>query len=234
MLAVDSAVTHSINHFAQVSHAFDSFVVAISHNGIFKAGPLLALIWYYWFRRDERLNDRRVSIVSLMGAALVAAAISVVLSRVLPPRLRPLIDPDMGFVIPFTMAPEGWERVSSLPSDHASMFMALAAGILALSRRWGVAAVVFALGFVLLPRLYLGLHYATDLLSGALIGLVCVALANAQSVRRTLSQKVVDFSESRPEWFYFLFFLLSYQIADVFQAGREVLGVLFKLLIGRL
>lgn len=58
----------------------------------------------------------------------------------------------------------------SFPSGHTSSSFAVAFVLFALlPRRWGVGALVTA-ALISLSRLYLGVHYPTDVLTGVLIG----------------------------------------------------------------
>ncbi len=74
----------------------------------------------------------------------------------------------------------------SFPSGHtAAAFSCAFVVFMSLSRRWGA----FALGFALMvgiSRLYLRVHFLTDVVSGALIGVMCAILAvcATQALRR--------------------------------------------------
>ena len=71
----------------------------------------------------------------------------------------------------------------SFPSGHSTSSVAAAAVMLrCLPRRFGVPAAVLA-ALICLSRLYVGVHYPTDVLAGALIGLLA-AFASERCLRR--------------------------------------------------
>ncbi len=59
----------------------------------------------------------------------------------------------------------------SFPSGHTSSAFASATAIFAANKKWGIGAFVFAalMGFT---RLYLGVHFFTDVLAGAVVGVI--------------------------------------------------------------
>lgn len=66
---------------------------------------------------------------------------------------------------------------ASFPSDHAAVSFALATAIFLHSRRFGVFAYAIAL-LISISRVFAGLHYPSDILFGALIGIAMSLLAN--------------------------------------------------------
>lgn len=67
----------------------------------------------------------------------------------------------------------------SFPSGHSGASFAAACAMYPnLPRRWGVVLVVLA-ALIALSRLYVGVHFPTDVLAGAVIGICLGLLANA-------------------------------------------------------
>ena len=64
----------------------------------------------------------------------------------------------------------------SLPSDHATATVAIAAAFrLHGMRRWGLGFVAAAL-LIAISHVYVGTHYASDVLGGALTGIIAAVL----------------------------------------------------------
>lgn len=64
----------------------------------------------------------------------------------------------------------------SFPSGHASSSFAAATAIFLWNKKWGTAALLLAL-LISFSRMYLYVHFPTDILVGALIGILCGFLA---------------------------------------------------------
>jgi undecaprenyl-diphosphatase len=218
--SIDLFVIHHLNAYARVSQNFDEAVSILAYNDLFKAGPLLAILWALWFVRGDRTEWRRSGIIAAMIAGSVAAVVSVVLTHLLPSRPRPMVEPALHFVVPYGVNPPDWDRVSSLPSDHAALFFGLAFGIWFLSRPWGVVAILHAIFFVCLPRAYLGMHYLTDLVAGGLIGLLFARLCQTARFRELVCDRALQFEAKNPGSFYAAMFLLCFEIGALFQHSR--------------
>ena len=73
------------------------------------------------------------------------------------------------------------ETSSSMPSGHAALFFALACAMWYVSRRWG-AAYLFSASVMALARIACGVHYPSDIVAGAAIG-----IASAYVVAKALA-----------------------------------------------
>jgi undecaprenyl-diphosphatase len=59
----------------------------------------------------------------------------------------------------------------SFPSGHAAIFFALATAIYFFHKKWGIGCFVIAI-LVAISRIFIGVHWPTDVLAGALIGVI--------------------------------------------------------------
>ena len=64
----------------------------------------------------------------------------------------------------------------SFPSGHTSISFAAAVAIFSQNKKWGFAAIFLAL-LIAFSRLYLYVHFPTDILGGIIIGSLCGVLA---------------------------------------------------------
>ena len=222
MNTFDMVIMSFINRLAHLAHRspiIDEFVLLVSGNTFLKGGVVVAVIWWIWFRDEEKRQ--------FLLAGVIASFIGLVLSRVFTHvifRVRPLNNPLLAFPLPCPLSRGTWEGMSSFPSDHAVLFFALATGIFLASRRIGWLMFTYVSVVICLPRLYLGIHYPTDILAGASIGMVLACLLNLPVIRKPATIWALRWMDSEPALFYPCFFLLTYQIAELFDPLRAIAG----------
>lgn len=218
MNAFDGAVLGWLDDFARRWPAFDRWVAHVAFNDLFKGAFAMALVWWSWARRPDAadVRERRAMLVGAVLATLAALAVNRVLASLLPHRPRPIhLGPDL-FTAPFGVRTQVFNDLSAFPSDHAVMFVGLALGLLAASRGLGVLAFLHAAVVVLLPRLYLGLHYPTDELAGAALAALFVLPALRPRVRDRLAAPFLSWSVRHPPSFLAAAFLVGFGFATLF------------------
>jgi len=229
MNAFDTSVVQYVNQFIGLHPHVDYAIYFVSRNDLFKGGVLCTIVWMLWADNDRGVEERRVRIVSLLCACFVSLMTARILAATLPFRVRPLHDPQLGLTLARGMTLDVLEGWSSLPSDHAALFFALSGGLWFVSRRWGLFALLYTIIVICLPRLYLGLHYPNDLLLGAALGLMSAWFCNRPWVERRLAGPLYAQHARHPGAFYAALFLVTYQIAAMFEPTLDVVKGLGKL-----
>jgi undecaprenyl-diphosphatase len=224
MNAVDVAIIHLLNEFSQQSWTFDSFVVLISDTPLFKGYLVLALFWWAWFRKEGARDYNRETVLLTFWACFLALSLSRFLQIGLPHRLRPLHSPQISFIVPYSLSTNFLSEWSSFPSDHAALFFALATGLCLISPLIGGLAFVHAGLIISLPRVYLGLHFPTDILAGAAIGVAMVYLLLVYRIpwRMIVIDPILVWSRKSAETFYPCFFFLTAEMTHLFEDTRSL------------
>ncbi len=224
----DASIMDFLNGFSQTSRSFDALMVFIADDNFIKGGVIVSILWFFWFQKSSKIIFNRECIIIAIISCLVAMVVARVMASSLPFRLRPILNTDLNFVKPFGSTAASLESWSSFPSDHAVMFFSLATGIFLISKKVGILTYLYVLIFICFPRVYLGYHYATDILAGAIIGVLITLIVSTNKISQPVSQKVFQFSSRYTGLFYTLFFLLAYEISRLFFEIRVAGGYLFQ------
>lgn len=225
----DASILSFLNGLARRSWAFDTAVVVVAESNLLKGGCLMALFFWAWFRSGgpegpgSQERSREILLATLAGA-LVAITLARLLIVALPHRPRPVDEPGLHLVAPHS-AGGSWAGESSFPSDHATLFCELATGLLLVSRRLGAGALTFVAVVICLPRLYLGLHYPTDVLAGSALGAGVAAVMNAAPIRTFIGGLGRSWRARRPGLFHAALFALAFEIATLFTDLRAIGGL---------
>ena len=229
----DSHIIHFLNQFVHKSYLFDECIVFLSNCQMLKGGVLMTGLWWVWFKEKDSQSDNREHIISTLLGSFIAMFIVRVLASRLPFRSRPILNPANHLVEAYSLNKDFFDNLSSFPSDHATMFYALSAGLLYSSKKVGTVALIYTTLFIAFPRVYLGLHYPTDILGGALVGIVTVMATNINYVEVNFSRRLIRASKYKEHVFYPLFFLFTYQIADMFISTRNIITFLTHLIFNK-
>lgn len=146
----------------------DRLMVSVSTLG--NAGALwLGLGALFLIMGIRRKNWREMGILLLLCVGASALACNLVLKPCVN-RVRPY--DLLGYADKLLIPPLG---DASFPSGHTAACFAAATAVYAKNRAWGRAAYAFGavMGF---SRLYLGVHFPTDVLAGAAVGTAMASL----------------------------------------------------------
>lgn len=164
IFAFDQQAAISLNHLS-LSHPLWNVLATILAKYSPELWAVLFLLFWFWPPRVQ--NRARRAVVYAVLAGVLALVVNVVLGHLLPYRPRPFVYlPNL--IHPLVAHNPG----TSFPSDHAAGSFAFAVALFYAGRRDGWWALLFAAA-VALARVYVGLHWPSDVLAGALIGTVC-------------------------------------------------------------
>jgi undecaprenyl-diphosphatase len=164
---MDQAVTRWVNGLAGSNVLLDAFAIAVTQFGV----PLLVLlVILQWWSRLERPHVRHACVAAGLSFLFGLGLNQIILLFV--HRIRPY---DAGVSHLIVAQSRDW----SFPSDHATATFAIATTFLShrLGRR-GLAFLIVAL-LVSASRIYVGMHYASDVLGGAVTGTFAAAAVRA-------------------------------------------------------
>jgi undecaprenyl-diphosphatase len=226
----DTVTIKFVNQFSQHSQIVDKMFSRLAGNELLKGGILAIIIWWAWFKTDEDHSHNRKHIILTLISCVFAMALARGLALTLPFRLRPLQQGGLNFLPPYGVEVTDLEAWSSFPSDHAVLFFALSVGLLYVSKKIGIFSLFYTVLFISFPRIYLGLHYPTDIIAGAIIGTTIAIISNLCPLKSKWLQSIENWSYLKPHLFYPLFFLFTYQIADNFEGSRAIISSGWNLL----
>lgn len=218
----DHTVSLWLNGFAGINPALDRFVYNLADSAMLKGGLFMAFFWWLWFKRDEAATERRQIILTALAGAILAIAVARVLQLMLPFRARPLHNETLSLTPPTVVNPDTLDGWSSFPSDHAVLFFALAVAVWRLHRPLGIFAFLWSVIAICLPRVFLGYHYATDILVGAVTGIAIMQIAFAILRPRLLAQPLLRWEKAHATSFYCAAFIASLQLAVLFRDVRQL------------
>lgn len=129
---------------------------------------LLFAFWFYWDGNDKELKQRSV-LLGVLGVVLGSMGV-VSLINALVQRARPF--EELGTSLLFYKPTD-----PSFPSNATVVAFALAYALFLADKKIGLAALLLA-GFYGFLRIFVGVHFPLDVIVGAIIGILSVALVN--------------------------------------------------------
>lgn len=158
----DTTVYHFINGFAGKNHVIDSIAIFFAKDAIEIYAVLFVLAWFVLPKRDIK-NRHALVMAGLSG--ILALLINVIISHIW---FRPR---------PFLTIPHHTELVAhsadaSFPSDHTSGSFGFAAGSWGRQQKWISWLFTIIAVLVMIARVFVGVHYPTDVIGGMIVGII--------------------------------------------------------------
>ena len=217
----DDRVVTFLNGFAHRSWTFDTFVYLVEFNS-FGTAPILLLFWWAWFKDgEEKPQNREILLYGIVGW-FVSVLTSRIVAAALPFRIRPFYNPLLHFQLPYNVHPAGVLGWSSFPSNHAAYWFTLAVCVLFVARPAGVFLLVYVSCALCLARIYVGIHYPTDVFAGAVIGIGVAYASKVPAIRTKVTQRPLRWLHSAPGPFYACLFILTQQMMSGFDSSIEL------------
>ncbi len=240
MFTLDTRIAQFINSFAHHWWTLDTFVCFLASNHLFKGVLVMAVFCFLWFQASnaasmfQRTEKRGILLYSLL-ICIPGLFSARWLAGVLPFRQRPLFSPSLHMIRAYGFDSDALEPWSSFPSDHAVLFFALATGVWLVNKKAGLFLYVYTIVCIALPRIFLGIHYPTDLLAGALLGIALGYSAKFHAMRSVVARSASRLQGLSPGLFYACWFFLVCQTAVLYgplrggvQVAREMLHTWLK------
>lgn len=152
----------------------DAFMYLISHEAAWF--PILVVLLYYLFSQKP-WQEGLLLLIAVVVSLVVCNLLANVLSKPFFARPRPTHTAELQGVLHIVYGYVG--RMYGFFSGHTSNFFAAATVLaLAVRQRWHSLLLYFIVGCVIYSRLYLGMHYLSDVLVGLGVGAVVGYLAH--------------------------------------------------------
>jgi undecaprenyl-diphosphatase len=226
LAGLDVAIYRALNGLCGTSHFLDRLFY---HSEPLRGVLFMGMFGLLWFRQDKTQTRTRETLFLTIPAVVLALVLNRTISTLLPFRLRPMYA--IGANPPSFEWAFDLEHWSSFPSDNASYLFAIATSFWLVSRPLGILFGLFS-AFVVTGRVYLGIHYPSDILAGALLGVVSALVVNHVAVRRRLAAPLLAFEPHMPSYFYGLLLFVLAEVVSGFQNTRRVAVAVVHLFTG--
>lgn len=228
-MSADAALLAALNGLAGHSAGADAAMQLVAGNHLFKGVVVMMAFWGLWFANARVGQNVREKLAAVLVVAIAAIFAGRGLALSLPYRPRPMHSGADDFRLPIGMPPGNLEGWSSMPSDHAVMYFALAAGLGLVSVWVGLLAALHAILVISLPRIYLGFHFPSDILVGALVGTAIGLLLTPPLSRWFVRHGTLGVVQRHPHVFYPIAFFITMMTASMFDMARNAGGEIARI-----
>lgn len=161
---MDYLIFQKLNSFVGRWPLLDSFAVFCAEY----LGYVLVFILFIFFLKDSK-KYKPILIKSLL-AAIFSRFIVTEIIRFFWERPRPFVENSVNLLLEHSASP-------SFPSGHAAFFFGFSAMVYFHDKKTGIMFLIASF-FVSIFRVYGGIHWPSDILAGALIGIISAYFIN--------------------------------------------------------
>lgn len=178
-MTLDIQLFYLLNSIAGQSRFLDGIIVFLaSYLAYLLPVMLLAFVFFSQYSKREKWEIFFVAAIS----SIIARAGITELIRSFYHRPRPFVD----LPVHQLLMDSAW----SFPSGHATFFFALSTAVYLYNKKWGVGFFIATI-LMTMSRVVAGVHYPSDILGGAVIG-IGVAYVTFFLVRRVVSPRALE------------------------------------------
>lgn len=191
---------------------------------------VVALVWCCWF--SGLTPDLRARLMSGAVAAILSGIIARLVQRGLPTSPKPIFDPFLHVDVPAVLGNIDVLKATSFPSSHTfpsergTMFAGLAIAVFLVRPTIGLIALACTTTAEV-SRVYLGLHYPTDIIGSFSLAAATVWLAQMRWGSKP-GFGLVRWEAASPATFYMCAYLASYATSTAFQDLRDLASQIFE------
>ena len=162
VMALDVKLLYFFNSFAGKADFFDSTIVFLaSYSQLLVIAGFLFFLYFSAYSRREKLYIFWAIFVSIVAARFIITEII----RFFYYRPRPFLAYELSQLISKNV------NTGSFPSGHSTFFFAMATAIYFYNKKWGIGFFIAAI-LMNVSRVITGVHYPSDILGGAAIGIL--------------------------------------------------------------
>lgn len=228
---LDLEIVQYFNSFCGQSIFWDTLGLVFLSTDALRTAILVAVtmgIWEYGRLKNHKESNTRVLKI-LFSIILTLGIIEILNALINSP--RPIVSFPELIRIPIlhsdtkTLWVDSWVRNvkhGSFPSDTVALISAIACGIFLWNRTIGIIAFLFVFCAGVLPRLYFGLHYPSDMILGIIISATSAFIIEKVNFFTKLCRSVLKIEEKFPFGFGVIGFYVAYIIADKFILLRKL------------
>lgn len=171
---MDTTLFQAINGLAGHNPFLDGLLTFMSAYGPLILIAVSVILWFWPGQQIARESRQRVILIAVLSVVVALLVNQVIIHLWVRP--RPYDTLPATLLLSPTHEP-------SFPSDHATFSFAIAFALLFISAPLGGLGLIIA-AIIAFARVYTGQHYVSDVIGGAVIGVICTVLF--WSLRSTL------------------------------------------------